>query len=52
MKIKPGTTDWEGQRLPQQGDVDNYLYAVPRQAASVTGFTNFFKSPTCHHTGP
>jgi len=34
-------TDREGQRLPQQGDVDNYLHAVPGQAASVTGFTNF-----------
>ncbi|MGA4495994.1 hypothetical protein [Vreelandella venusta] len=34
-------TDREGQRLPQQGDVDNYLQAVPGQAASVTGFTNF-----------
>ncbi|WP_206478105.1 hypothetical protein [Halomonas sp. KRD171] len=34
-------TDREGQRLPNQGDVDSYLSAVPGQAASVTGFTNF-----------
>ena len=34
-------TDREGQRLPQQGDVDNYFRAVPGQAASVTGFANF-----------
>tara|TARA_R100001369_G_scaffold4961_6_gene13954 strand:- start:14454 stop:14966 length:513 start_codon:yes stop_codon:yes gene_type:complete len=34
-------TDQEGQRLPQQGDVDSYLQAVPGQAASVTGFINF-----------
>ena len=30
-----------GKRLPNQGDVDSYLSAVPGQAASVTGFTNF-----------
>ncbi|AJY52830.1 hypothetical protein [Halomonas sp. KO116] len=34
-------TDREGQRLPNQGDVDSYLSTVPGQAALVTGFTNF-----------
>lgn len=34
-------TDPAGQRLPVQGDVDNYLDATPGQAATLTGFTNF-----------
>lgn len=40
------TTDREGQRLPNQGDVDSYLSTVPGQAASMTGFTNFLNR---HH---
>lgn len=34
-------TDPVGQRLPAQCDVESYLDAVPGQAATLTGFTNF-----------
>lgn len=34
-------TDQAGQKLPAQGNIDDYLDTAPGQLATITGFTNF-----------